>query len=74
MRHKWVINNTMKPDEGWPKLVKEWICSVCGMKKSKYVAKNYSSFMYDRSGQVFRSGYPPPDCIDWNEENNKTID
>jgi len=42
-------------------------CTTCGCERNK----TYNNYFYSRSGMNFAFR---PDCIDWEVENNKTID
>lgn len=68
MKHKWV----KKPP---PEYGKEYECKTCGLIKIEITHKMKFFFKkiatYIRSGQNFNNC---PDCIDWDEENLKTID
>lgn len=75
MKHKWITDqNPTDPEGSWPRIVEQKICSVCGCRRWKTVAKNYQIYIYSRSGIVFPVNGGVPDCIDWEVENQKTID
>lgn len=68
MNHKWGKEYKGKhyKDERiiWQK------CKVCGCERGN---KQHGQYQYVRSGILFGYGNRP-DCIDWEEENSKTID
>lgn len=48
------------------------ICKTCGCKRSKHYISGQKIYSYNRSSISFFDSRP--DCIDWEEENKKTID
>lgn len=67
MRHKWQVEPI---DPAYlPTFTKQKRCKVCGC-VLHISARGYH--IYVRASQVF--GDKAPECIDWKEENSKSID
>ena len=65
-KHTWILTDESNKS----------ICTTCGctrIKERRHLGgRIYFDYYYERSGIVF--GFQRPDCIDWEIENNKTID
>ncbi len=70
-KHKWVKDKYYKPftEIG---LKEKHTCSVCGCKKRVYQGNDFYYVSYIRNGIVYSDRRP--DCINWEEENKKTVD
>jgi hypothetical protein len=70
-KHKWAKDKSYKPFSE-PMLKEKHTCSVCGCEKTVYQSGRWSHNSYIRNGIVYSDRRI--NCINWEEENKKTVD